>query len=333
MFYRTGKLPNSLDISPGCTLKLNEGDQNLFILNDSNRLKILFNLEKSNFGGIIELTVSPSDSICDFKCIGRDKVLILHSNNRISLYSFNNVSGILLDEKDMNHGFNKLDYQSISLALDSKHRFFACLLKGSGGRPDKIVSGEIKADEIFTMGTFDCNKASLSNHVSCKNFLNELKFTFLDMSNSPPSLIALNMDFTSEHDHPILLCTDSGNVRKILACKLVGGRIHESDSVPNNKMGFTSRRYGEDLFTIDQYGVISRFQMGGTKALRGSSSVYGPKVITTSAGNVRTRVSPSPQPMRTQGGIRQSGVVYGHTNTLNPSTANYLQNTANYIQT
>ena len=146
MFYRTGTLPNSLDISPGCTLKLNKNDQNLLVLNDSNKIKILSNLSKGNFGGIIELTVSPSDRICDFKPIGTDKILILHSNNKISLYSFNNVSSLLLDEKDMNEGFNQLDYQSISLALCPQEKYFACLLKGSGGRPDKIVSGQLNGD-------------------------------------------------------------------------------------------------------------------------------------------------------------------------------------------
>ena len=76
-------------MSPGCTIKLNESESCLLVLSDSNQIKILQNVGKNNFGGIIELSVSPGESICDFKTIGNDKVLILHSDNKISLYGFN----------------------------------------------------------------------------------------------------------------------------------------------------------------------------------------------------------------------------------------------------
>lgn len=99
------------------------------------------------------------------------------------------------------------------------------------------------------------------------------------------------MDFYSENRDPVLLCTDSGNVRKILACKLVNGQVNGYESVPNNKMGFTSKRIGDDLFTIDQYGVISRFMLGGgIRSLRGSSqTIYGPKVVTSHSPSPITR--------------------------------------------
>ena len=308
LFYRAGKLHNSLDISPGCTLKFNENDRNLFILDGSNKIKILSNVTKGGFGQIIELTLSPSDRICDFKVIGQDKVLVLCSNNKLSLHSFNNVSSLLLDEKDFNEGFNQLDFQSISLAVGPNKKYFACLLKGSGGRPDKIKSGEISGDLLFESGTFDCSKAAMGSSGTYA-------------SNSIPSLIDLNMDFVSENTHPILLCTDGGNVRKILACKLVNGRVHESDSVPNNKMGFTSKRIGNDLFTIDQFGVISRFQMGGVRRISSSTGIYGPKVISSTSGNLRTRVQPSPV-------VRQVGTtINSYGNTLTPHSANYVNTT------
>jgi hypothetical protein len=123
-------------------MKLNDNG-NMFILNDSNRIMILFDVQEDYFANQIEMTVPPGDGICDFKCLGQDKILVLHTNNKISLYRFNNVSSLLLDEKDLNNGFNQLDYQSISLATCPQSKNYACLLKGSGGRPDKIISGEI----------------------------------------------------------------------------------------------------------------------------------------------------------------------------------------------
>lgn len=68
----------------------------------------------------------------------------------------------------MNEGFNQLDYQAISLAVCSREKYYACLLKGSGGRPDKIVTGEIDGEQIYNCSTFDCSKAALGNIASCK---------------------------------------------------------------------------------------------------------------------------------------------------------------------
>jgi hypothetical protein len=128
-------------------LKLDDNNNNLFVLNSSNSIKILLGVHKSNFNGLIELTVSQQDPISDFKCAGSNKILILHSNNKISLYSFNSISSLLLDEKTLtDSSTNNDDYQCISLGLCPKLRYFACLLKGSGGRPDKIVNGEIVGD-------------------------------------------------------------------------------------------------------------------------------------------------------------------------------------------
>lgn len=85
----------------------------------------------------------------------------------------------------------------------------------------------------------------------------------LDVSNTPPNLIAINMSFGIDERTPLLLCTDSGSVRKILACKISNGRVEQTETVPYNKMGFTSKRCCNDLMTVDQFGVISRFQLNG----------------------------------------------------------------------
>lgn len=102
---------------------------------------------------------------------------------------------------------------------------------------------------------------------------------------------------------------------------MVNGKIQEHDSIPTNKMGFTSRRSNNDLFTIDQYGVISKFQMGGPHSLPIQNS-YSPKVISSSQGNLRTQVNPSQVISR-----QSQPSLYSHTNTLTPTNTNYLQPT------
>jgi hypothetical protein len=105
-------------------------------------------------------------------------------------------------------------------------------------------------------------------------------------------------------------------VRKIIACKLVNGKIQDHDSVATNKMGFTSKRLNNDLLTIDQYGVISKFQMAGTNAGLPISNTYSPKVISSTQGNVRTLATPTiTRPMQNS--------VYSNTNTLTVPSSNY----------
>ena len=89
VFYKTGKLSNQLDVSPGCTIKLSESESSLFVLSDYNKITILQNVRRNAFGGMIELSISPSEQICDFKTIGDDKVLVLHLSNKLALYGFN----------------------------------------------------------------------------------------------------------------------------------------------------------------------------------------------------------------------------------------------------
>ena len=60
----------------------------------------------------------------------------------------------------------------------------------------------------------------------------------------------------------MLICTDGGNSRNVLVFKLMDGVIRESGTISNVNMGFTSRKINNNLFTVDQYGVISRFELG-----------------------------------------------------------------------
>lgn len=66
IFYRSAPFPNGTDISPGCGLKLSRSGQNLFIITESYKLKILSDLKQGTFGSSVEISLPPSEKICDF---------------------------------------------------------------------------------------------------------------------------------------------------------------------------------------------------------------------------------------------------------------------------
>ena len=127
------------------------------------------------------------------------------------------------------------------------------------------------------------------------------------------------MSFGIDERTPLLLCTDSGSVRKILACKISNGRVEQTETVPYNKMGFTSKRCCNDLMTVDQFGVISRFQLNGmtmTTPLSQNQAI-GANLSRIPLGSLNTY-------QQNYSGRQITG-TYGNSNTLDPNSAYYLQ--------
>ena len=133
---------------------------------------------------------------------------------------------------------------------------------------------------------------------------------------------------------PMLICTDGGNSRNVLVFKLMDGVIRESGTISNVNMGFTSRKINNNLFTVDQYGVISRFELGESQVRE--SSITPSQNVNTILPPQRRSSSYLPLPLNSGQQLttiqRPQTGLYSNMNSLNPSTAAFLNQPHSYPQ-
>lgn len=155
IFYRSGPFPNGTDISPGCGLKLSRSGQNLFIITESYKLKILSDLKQGTFGSSVEISLPPSEKICDFQPIGTNKVMLIHSNNKVSLHHYDNYQSLKLDEKYLIEGFDSMGFKSMCLVICRNERYFVGLLSSIRGESDRLLTGKINGNELAVLYNID----------------------------------------------------------------------------------------------------------------------------------------------------------------------------------
>lgn len=77
------------------------------------------------------------------------------------------------------------------------------------------------------------------------------------------------------------------------------------ECIPNSKMGFTNKSLGADLFSVNQFGEISKFQMGGIRQINNSTV---PRVISPNTIRPSSNTHPSStQPLVIQQGRSELG--------------------------
>lgn len=238
--YETKILSSELDISPGCTLKLDKEGNDLFVLTAPSKIVVLKNIKKDGFDSIISINGLSGHPISDFKPLINNKIAVLCLSSLFLIYHFDQtgskiLSRTLLSEKV---GLNSLrDVNTFDVCCKEKYMLVAFNKNEPSRRKDKLA--------LFDISGMNC----------IPRFLDAYSYHNEAYPGSP--FISINMDFYHQR-HPIAICSDMEGERKTEIFYLGDEKINKISEFVNNKIGFTSRRSGRRIFSVDQFGHISK---------------------------------------------------------------------------
>lgn len=239
---KTKKLKSEIDIAPGCSLKGDPLEENLFVLSGEKSITMLRKVKKKSCKNLVKFKGKENHPFADFKPISHNRLAVLCTTSLFIIFIHNGKTSQILSKTMLNQqlGINRNFFINTFNICSKESKLVAAF-------HEKKFNGSLK----LCLGYFDIEGENTVPKLIAKyDYTLEEKFPGLP-------IISLNCDFYHSGS-PIIISSDMEGERKTEIFTFENERILKLKEFHNNVIGFTSKRKENCLFSIDQFGVISR---------------------------------------------------------------------------
>jgi hypothetical protein len=239
---RTSILSNELDIAPGCSLKADKNETDLFVMSGQSQITVLKGIGLvGNQSKLIEVNGISGHPFGDFIPFGIDKLAVLCLSSMLLIFEYGPTGSKMLHHSLLKSSLS-LPYEPVTNTFDvcSKEQFVAVSFHDpSTNSKDKLVLIDVKNVERKPPQIVDV--------YACPKAPQEIGSAF----------VSVNLQFY-HNGAPIIICTDMDTIRKTQVFTTNSQKIEKHLEFSSNKLGFTSRKNANSLWTVDQYGTITQ---------------------------------------------------------------------------
>lgn len=241
---RTRILGKEFDVTPGSSLKVGREGKDLYVMSEPNKIVVLKNVKFKGYEKQIVVEGSKHHPFSNFIPISQGRLVTLSFSSMYTVFLLegDNKQPVVIDRSFLKEkvGFKHQDANVTSFDVCTKEQFMVVAFNNNESDPttkEKLALFDI-CGENTTAKLLDI-------------------YSYKDERNPGPSTITVNMGFYHQR-YPVVICGDMDGDRKTEIFHIDETGIIKIDQFHDNRIGFTVKRKGRSLFSIDQFGNITQ---------------------------------------------------------------------------